>query len=208
MAKLLKEDLPKVIIEPTVHKGTIDPFALFSPPPLETWLEIGFGAGEHMAWQAKNNPNIGIIGCEPFINGIASLLRHSSDQQLSNIRILADDARPFLPKIPDECISRLFILFPDPWPKKKHQDRRIIQNSVLTEFHRILKPGGKLRVATDHQFYLRWILIHFNNHSGFLWTAQTPKDWRSRAIDWPQTRYELKALSAGRKPIFLEYKKV
>ena len=208
MVKLLKEDLPKVIIEPTVHEDIIDPFTLFPRPPLEVWLEIGFGAGEHMAWQAKNNSNIGIIGCEPFINGIASLLRYSSDQQLSNIRILADDARSFLPKIPDECISRLFILFPDPWPKKKHRDRRIIQNSTLMEFHRILKPGGKLRIATDHKIYLRWIVIHFNNHPGFSWTARSPKDWRSRATDWPQTRYELKAMSEGRKPIFLEYQKV
>ena len=207
MEKLIIHQLPKVQIKQVDGELLISTLALFSTNITETWMEIGFGAGEHLAWQADNNPNIGFIGCEPFVNGIASLLRHASNKKLSNIRILPDDVRPFLSHLPDHCISRLFILFPDPWRKRRHKSRRIIQKSTLDEFYRLLKPSSELRIATDDPIYLRWILSHFNSHKGFEWLARRPEHWRIRPNDWPETRYEKKALIAGRSPVFLKYRK-
>jgi tRNA (guanine-N7-)-methyltransferase len=151
---------------------------------------------------------VGFIGCEPFLNGIASLLRDVQNKQLANIRILADDARPFLARLPDNSIDRLFILFPDPWRKKRHENRRIIQKNILDQFYKLLKIGGEFRVATDDPVYLRWILLHLKDHPGFEWLARRPNDWRLRPADWPQTRYEKKALTEGRTPIFLRYQKI
>ena len=138
---------------------------------------------------------------------MASLVRHLVSERLSNVRIFPEDIRLFLNKLPNGCISKIFILFPDPWPKSKHRKRRIIQYETLSEFHRILKPEGKLRIATDHVDYLTWILIHFNNFSGFQWLAKSPKNWRYRVSNWPQTRYEQKAIRQGREPAFLEYRR-
>ena len=208
MEKLITHELPKVQIKQVDGELLASTLDLFLPNITETWMEIGFGAGEHLAWQADNNPNIGFIGCEPFVNGVASLLRHASNKELTNIRILPDDVRPFLSHLPDYCISRLFILFPDPWRKSRHKSRRIIQESTLDEFHRLLKPSSELRIATDDPIYLRWILLHFNNHKGFEWLAQRPEHWRRRSDDWPETRYEKKASIAGRPSVFLKYRKI
>ena len=208
VAKLLEDRLPELLIKTRPNQTEINPLNLFKNPIGRIWLEIGFGAGEHIAWQAKNNPNVGFIGCEPFINGVASLVRHSVSEKLLNIRIVPDDVRPFLIKLPDQSIDRLFVLFPDPWPKRKHRNRRIIQRSTLGEFHRILKPGAKFRIATDHPVYLKWIIIHLSNYEGFSWLARRAQDWRQRSSDWPQTRYELKAITEGRAPIFLEYRRI
>jgi tRNA (guanine-N7-)-methyltransferase len=208
MKELITQELPKIQIKQVPGKLLSSALDLFPTYITEAWMEIGFGAGEHLAWQADNNPNIGFIGCEPFVNGVASLLRHASNKELSNIRILADDVRPFLSHLPDHSINRLFILFPDPWRKNRHKSRRIIQESTLNEFYRLLKPYSELRVATDDPIYLRWILSHFNNHKGFEWLARRPEHWRIRSDDWPETRYEKKALAAGRSPIFLKYRKI
>ena len=170
-------------------------------------MEIGFGAGEHLAWQAEHNPDVGFIGCEPYINGVASLLRHAADKNLSNIRILADDVRPFLDRLPDACLTRLFVLFPDPWPKRRHADRRIVQFETLAKFSRALKPGGELRLATDDPGYLRWMLARATGRSDLRWMARRAEDWRARPEDWPQTRYEAKAIAAGRAPAFLRFQK-
>ena len=208
LAKLLQDQSPNLLLETELNQTKIAPLNLFPNIVDKVWLEIGFGAGEHIAWQAKNNPKIGFIGCEPFINGVASLVRHSVTQSLLNIRIFPDDVRPFLVKLPDQSIDKLFILFPDPWPKRKHRNRRIIQISTLEEFHRILKPGAKFRIATDHPIYLKWIILHLNNCDGFQWLARRAQDWRQRSSDWPQTRYELKAITEGRTPTFLEYQRI
>ncbi len=206
LANLINEDLPKVRIN---RQTPIEnPLELFPRGINDIWMEIGFGAGEHIAQQAEINPSVGFIGCEPFINGVASLLRYVTNKKLPNVRILPDDVRPFLSLLPDHSISRLFILFPDPWRKKRHHSRRIIQRTTLNEFNRLLKVGGELRIATDHPEYLRWILIHLKNNKGFRWLARRPTDWRLRPEDWPETRYEKKALLAGRSPIFLQYKKI
>ena len=205
--KLFRENLHTFLIDVGLESEKIDLNTLFSVKPKEIWLEIGFGGGEHLAWQAKLHPQIGFLGFEPYINGVASLVRYLVSEKLSNVRIFPEDIQPFLTKIPNGCISKIFILFPDPWPKSRHAKRRIIQNQTLLEFHRILKPGGKLRIATDHLDYLNWILIHFKNFNGFKWLAKSPKDWRCRVSNWPQTRYEKKAIEEGRKPAFLEYRK-
>ena len=208
MANLLDNELLDVKINAFDTTYIKNPFDLFSKTTKSIWMEIGFGGGEHISWQAENNPTIGFIGCEPFLNGIASLLRDVKNKKLSNIRILADDARPFLARLPDNSIDRLFILFPDPWRKKRHKNRRIIQKNILDQLHRLLKIGGEFRIATDDPLYLRWILLHLRDHPGFEWLARRPNDWRLRPSDWPQTRYEKKALIEGRAPIFLRYQKI
>ena len=208
MANLLDNELPNVKINSFDTAYIKNPFDLFSKTTKAIWMEIGFGGGEHISWQAENNPSTGFIGCEPFLNGIASLLRDVKNKKLSNIRILADDARPFLARLPDNSIDRLFILFPDPWRKKRHINRRIIQKNILDQLHRLLKVGGEFRIATDDPSYLRWILLHLKDHPGFEWLARRPNDWRLRPSDWPQTRYEKKALIEGRAPIFLRYQKI
>ncbi|MEC7661179.1 MAG: tRNA (guanosine(46)-N7)-methyltransferase TrmB [Pseudomonadota bacterium] len=205
--KLFKENLHTFLVEEGLKSDKIDLTTFFSIKPKKFWLEIGFGGGEHLAWQAKLHPEIGFLGFEPYINGVASLVRHLVSERLSNVRIFPEDIRPFLNKLPNGCISKIFILFPDPWPKSKHRKRRIIQYETLSEFHRILKPKGKLRIATDHVDYLTWILIHFNNFNGFQWVAKSPKNWRCRVSNWPQTRYEQKAIRQGREPAFLEYRR-
>ncbi len=168
-------------------------------------MEIGFGAGEHLAWQAKHNPDVGFIGCEPYINGVARLLKVASTNKLSNIRVLVNDARPFLQLLPNDSLNRLFILFPDPWPKKRHNNRRVIQTTTFSQFRRILRNGGQLRIATDDNAYLSWILICASKFPEFFWNAKQCSDWRRRPEDWPQTRYETKALNAGNLPAFLTF---
>lgn len=172
------------------------------------WLEIGFGGGEHLAAQAEANPDVGFIGCEPFLNGVASLIRHAERRGLENIRILADDARQLLPFLPDGSIGRIFVLFGDPWPKRRHHGRRIVQHETVAEFHRLLRPGGELRLASDDMPYLRWMLARATAHPGFRWLVDRPADWRERGRDWPQTRYEAKALAEGRQPAFLRFRRI
>ncbi|MDG2284742.1 MAG: tRNA (guanosine(46)-N7)-methyltransferase TrmB [Alphaproteobacteria bacterium] len=207
MQTLLRDMLPKITIPASQADQPIQPSELFAEPMREIWMEIGFGAGEHLAWQAEQNPDIGFIGCEPYINGVASLLRHAADRGLSNIRILPDDVRPFLDRLPGACLARLFVLFPDPWPKRRHQERRIVQRETLNKFIRLLVPGGELRLATDDPQYLRWMLVRATGRTDLDWQARCPADWRVRPDDWPGTRYEAKAIEEGRPPAFLRFQK-
>ncbi len=178
---------------------------LFTPPLQQTWLEIGFGAGEHLIWQARAHPHVGMIGCEPFINGVARVLSQIHDQQLTNIRLFPDDARPLIDHLPRRCLDRVFVLFPDPWPKRRHHKRRLFNVGFLDSLGRVMKPGAMLRVATDHQAYLRWILAHLSRHSAFQWTARGPQDWCARTPDWPETRYEKKARAVQRPCLYLSF---
>lgn len=175
----------------------------------ETWLEIGFGGGEHLAEQAQARPETCFIGAEPFVNGVASLLTHIDAGAIKNIRLWPDDVRLLLKRLPDASIDQLVILFPDPWPKKRHWGRRIIGPETIPEFSRILKPGGRLRVATDHAGYLEWILALLCPHTAFSWLAERPEDWRVRPDlpedPWPATRYERKSLAG--KPHYLVFEK-
>lgn len=199
--RLVEELLPEVRIDPL----QANPSAHFDNAVRAVWLEIGFGGGEHLAWQARNNPDIGFIGCETFINGIAKLLGAIEDVGLQNIRIHNGDARNLLDNLNEHVLERAFLLFPDPWPKRRHHKRRFINRQTLDALHRVLRPGGVLRVASDMPDYIRWTLCEIHRHRGFEWRAARPDDWRIRPPDWPQTRYEAKALKEDRTPIYLEF---
>lgn len=183
----------------------LDPFSLFPHPVREVWLEIGFGGGEHLAAQAKANPDVGFIGAEPFINGIAKLVRSIEAEGLTNIRIYGDDVRPFLERLPTGCLSRAFLLFPDPWPKARHARRRFICPENLAALARLLKLGAQFRVASDDMSYIRWTLRHAPVHPAFSWAVQGPADWRHRWADASPSRYEEKALRQGRHPKYLTF---
>ena len=202
---LLEEDLPDLAITPADCGSPLDLRHHFDAPAGALWMEIGFGAGEHLAWQAERHPEVSFVGCEPYLNGVASLLRAVAKTGLGNVRIIADDVRPLLGRLPDACLDRLFILFPDPWPKQRHRHRRLVQWESVAEFYRLLRPGAEIRLATDDPQYLHWILVRLTAHPGFAWQARRPRDWHSRPPDWPATRYERKAISAGRQPAFLRF---
>jgi tRNA (guanine-N7-)-methyltransferase len=201
---LIETLLPRLAIA-LPKSGKLDPRALFPHLPDEIWLEIGFGGGEHLAEQAHSHPEIGFIGCEVFLNGIATLLAQLSAREIENVRIHPEDARDLLDALPDASLDRVFLLFPDPWPKRRHAGRRFIQPGSLDLLARLMKPGAELRVASDDPTYIGWAMAHLVRHRAFRWAAQGPADWRARPPDWPQTRYESKALREGRQPIFLRF---
>lgn len=180
---------------------------VFASDVHDVWLEIGFGGGEHLACQAETNPQAGIIGCEPFVNGVAKLLCEIEDRSLANVRVYDNDARDLLAWLPGASIARAFILFPDPWPKRRHWKRRFIGPETLAELARVIKPGGELRFATDSGLYARAVLTLMRRQRDFTWEAEGPRDWRVRPDDWPSTRYEEKAVRAGRRPCYLRFRK-
>jgi tRNA (guanine-N7-)-methyltransferase len=187
--------------------GLLDPATLFKAAPREIWLEIGFGGGEHLAEQAERHPEIGFLGCEVFENGIAKLLGEVDRRDLTNVRIYADDARPLLAALVACSIRRVFILFPDPWPKARHHKRRLVAPPTLDRLAEIMTDRAELRLATDDSNYFSWMLEHTTHHQAFSWTARRPADWRERPADWPATRYENKARKAGRVPGFLRFER-
>jgi tRNA (guanine-N7-)-methyltransferase len=203
---LWREVLPRFAI-PGDLQALADPPPLFPTPVRDIWLEIGFGGGEHLVWQAKAHPDVGFLGCEPFEDGVIKLLSAIEEEGLTNIRVLAGDARPVLRLLPPAGIGRVFILFPDPWPKKRHHKRRLVSVATLDEIARILKPGGELRMATDAAEYASAMLQAAVHNKALTWTARGPQDWRRRPQDWPQTRYEAKAVTAGRHCYFLRFER-
>lgn len=188
----------------SVMQGPIDLQKLF-PEAAHFALEVGFGGGEHLAEQARLHPDTGYIGCEPFENGVAKLLTQVQAGRLRNVRVVPDDARDILMRLPDASLSNVFVLFPDPWPKLRHHKRRFIQKRTLDQIFRLLKPGGELRIATDHVDYGQWALMHLMRDNRFEWAATRAADWRVRPDDWVATRYEQKALRAGRSCIYLRF---
>lgn len=196
--------MPEVAIE---LETAATPNALFDFQPKELWLEIGFGGGEHIAWQAAANPEIGLIGAEPFVNGVASLLGHIDREKISNIRVWADDVRPLLDALPDAIFTRVFILHPDPWPKRRHANRRIVSQPALDSLARLMTDNGLLRVASDVPSYVDWTLFQLGQRQDFAWTARCPADWRNPPADWPATRYETKTSSEGRPPTYLQFRR-
>jgi tRNA (guanine-N7-)-methyltransferase len=160
----------------------------------ELWLEVGFGAGEHLFELAAKNPNVGLIGAEPYESGVAKLLSKLAATPLPNIRIYEGDGRDIIAALPDASLSRFFLLFPDPWPKTRHHKRRFLQMEMLDELARVLRPDAELRFATDDKSYLAYALERLMAHPAFEWTAKGPGDWKLRPADWPPTRYEAKAI--------------
>lgn len=202
--RLMAEVLPT--LQPDLSRPVRGPIgSLYNPSLAQVWLEIGFGGAEHLIWQAEHNPGVGFIGCEPFEDGVAKALIGIEEKGLSNIRLHPDDARNLLRWLPENSIDRAFILFPDPWPKKRHAKRRLISPHLLDLLARVMRPGAELRIGTDIGDYLRTILIAFQGQSRFRWSARTPSDWRHRPADWPPTRYEHKAVREGRRCYYLSF---
>ncbi len=200
---LLDDLLPELRI--AVPEAPLDPRTLFSFPVTSVRLEIGFGGGEHLARQALANPDVGFIGAEVFLNGVASLVRHIHELGLKNVRIFNEDVRRLLPHLPDASLARVSLLFPDPWPKARHAKRRFVGPENLPEVARLIPAGGEFRVASDHPVYIEWALMHLSADPNFAWTAKGPEDWRTRPADSTPTRYEEKAGKEGRKPVFLNF---
>ncbi len=171
------------------------------------WLEIGFGGGRHLAAQAAAHPDIAMIGCEPFVNGVAALLSLIDAQGQKNIRIFDDDARHLLDALPAAAIDRVFVLFPDPWPKRRHHKRRFMAPGNLDSLARVMKDGAELRFASDHMEYVRWTLDQVTRHPGFQWPARSARDWRHPPPDWFETRYEAKAREQGLRCVYLRFQR-
>ncbi|MEL6371622.1 MAG: tRNA (guanosine(46)-N7)-methyltransferase TrmB [Pseudomonadota bacterium] len=209
-ARLMDELLPRVAIH-VPETGKIDLDAIFPGADVTSTkrvqLELGFGGGEHLAWQAANAPDVGFIGAEPFVNGVAKLLSEIDERGLTNVRVLHGDGRPLMEALPDQSLERIYVLHPDPWPKTRHHKRRIISPWFFKEAARLVIPGGTLRIASDIPDYIRWTLMHAQGAPAFTWTAERASDWHVRPDDWPQTRYEAKSLREGRQPAYLIYER-
>jgi tRNA (guanine-N7-)-methyltransferase len=192
-ATLLRDVLPRASFDPA------------APPAGATWLEIGFGGGEHLLWQARQNPEVALLGCEPYEDGVIKVLTAVEAEGLVNVRVHMGDARDVLRALPVSSIDLAFILFPDPWPKRKHRKRRLVNPSLLDLLARTMKQGAELRIATDIGDYARTILEAFEREPRYSWQAQSPADWRVRPPDWPETRYESKAAAAGRQSYYFRF---
>jgi tRNA (guanine-N7-)-methyltransferase len=201
-ARLVETLLPRLRVDPG---GDLAAFRQRYP---ELWLEIGFGGGEHLAARARAHPEIGFIGCEPFLNGMAKLLAVVEQEGLQNIRVWDDDVTKLLPRLPAGAFRVVSILYPDPWPKRRQRKRRLVSDETLAALARLIVPGGELRFATDIDDYAGWTLARILRSRDFRWRAQGPEDWRRPWAGWPGTRYEAKALREGRVPSYLTFERV
>lgn len=219
---LLENFLPRIRV--TADKK-LNLSACFEQPKKEYRLEIGFGDGEHLAALSQDMPDCGFLGVEVYQNGVANLLTlmtglkdgNSDDlaegakllpQRVDNVRVYDDDVRLLFDALPDSVFDKVYLLFPDPWPKTKHAGRRFINPDNLRVLARIIKKGGILQVATDHPVYKRWTLDTMHVCKDFVWTAKTSDDWRYPPADWHETKYQRKALREGRRPVFFEFRRV
>ena len=179
--------------------------SMFAAPVEDVWLEIGFGGGEHLFWQAEHHPAIGFIGCEPFMSGVAKLVRSVDEAGLGTVRLHDDDANHVLDWLPEASIGRVFVLFPDPWPKKRHRKRRFLHEHGLSKLARVLRIGGELRFATDIADYAAMVATSVAGRADF---AARPGLFAERPVDWPLTRYAEKAMAAGRECQFFRFERV
>ncbi|MSO65003.1 MAG: tRNA (guanosine(46)-N7)-methyltransferase TrmB [Alphaproteobacteria bacterium] len=203
----LAERLPALTVVLPELPGSLVPDRLFPQAVMDVWLEIGFGSGEHLRRQASDHPAVGFIGCEPYVNGLAAMLHGLETQPGDNIRLYADEAAKLLEALAEASIGRIFLLFPDPWAKRRHHKRRFVSPPNLDRLARILKDGAEWRFASDHGEYVRWALWHARRHPAFEWLAHGPSDWRNRPSDWPATRYEEKAARAERASSYLRFRR-
>ena len=207
--RYLDEDLPKLRLggvdwDENPDRASIDMKARFGTGPV--WLEIGFGSGEHLVHQAQANPHVSFIGCEPYINGVATLLGKIRKAGVNNITVHPGDARDLFDVLPDDAIEKAFLLYPDPWAKARHHRRRFVTPEHLGPLHQVLRAGSTFRVATDIADYVRQTLEEVPK-AGFEWLAEGPEDWREAWDDWLSTRYEQKALREGRTPHYLTFRR-
>lgn len=203
-ARLMEELLPRL----RLPAGPIADLAdLFAQPPRDLWMEIGFGGGEHLVANALAHQDIGFIGCEPFVNGMAKAVAAIDQHGIGNIRLWDEDAGVLLDRLPAASVARVYLLYPDPWPKKRHFKRRFVSPQNLDRLARVIRPGGELRFATDIPSYGDWALRHLADHPDFTWTARRADDWRIAWDGWTSTRYEQKALAAGRVPNYFIFER-
>jgi tRNA (guanine-N7-)-methyltransferase len=203
-AQALAEFLPKFAID--IAAAPPEPLtALFGVPVGEVRLEIGFGGGEHLLYRARTEPSTGFIGVEPFVNGMARLMQALGEAPLDNIRVYGDDATRVLDWLPPASIAEIDLLYPDPWPKRRHWKRRFVSELNLDRFARVVRPGGLFRFASDIDTYINWTLLNCRAHGAFEWLASSADDWRNPYPGWPGTRYEAKAMREGRRPAYLTF---
>jgi len=202
--ELVQNLLPAIRVVP--GRALSDQFP--NPQARETWLEIGFGGGEHLAAQARAHRDVNFIGCEPFVNGMAKLLAVVEQERLDNVRVWDDDVTDLLPTLPDASFDRVYILYPDPWPKRRQRKRRLVSDETLEVLARVMKPGAELRFASDIDDYIGWVLARTLHSRHFRWTATRADDWRKPYEGWPGTRYEAKAIREGRVPSYLTFERV
>ncbi len=194
------------LMETLYPKIAFDPVRSFDPSPFQdVWLELGFGGAEHLIWQAEHNPDTLIIGAEPFLNGVAKAVSGVDDNGLENLRLYMGDGREVMDALPDGSLSRMFVLFPDPWPKARHNKRRIITPEFVSDVYRLVKPGGIFRFGSDIIDYVDWTLTRVKAHGGFHFEPAAKENWLVRPDDWPQTRYEAKAIREGRTCHYFEF---
>ena len=200
-AALVEEMLPTLSVP---EEGPLDAMRLFGEDrPLQ--VEIGFGAGEHLAGQAEATPGTGFIGCEPFLNGVVGALGHIRDRGLTNVRLHMGDALEVIERLPDASLERVYLLHPDPWPKARHAKRRMMNHGPLDTIARKLRSGGEFRLGTDDPTYCHWSMMIMNGRDDFEWQARTPADFLTRPADWPETRYERKARRQGHEVWYFRY---
>jgi tRNA (guanine-N7-)-methyltransferase len=199
-AALIQDLLPALAIPAPAAGESLDPRRLFPHAVDAVWLEVGFGAGEHLAAQAEAHRATGFIGAETYVNGIAGLLARIREVRLDNLRLWPADIRLLLPAFPRGSVARVFVLFPDPWPKARHHKRRLVAAPFLDDLARVMAPGAELRVATDDEDYAGWVGEQLAAHPAY--TAVPGADPRRRPADWMPTRYETKALEQGRAPLY------
>jgi tRNA (guanine-N7-)-methyltransferase len=180
---------------------------MFARPVAGVRLEIGFGGGEHLLSEIRRHPDIGFIGVEPFVNGMAKLVSALADEWHDNVRLHDDDATVLLDWLPEASVEQIDLLYPDPWPKRRHWKRRFVSKVNLDRFSRVLKPGGIFRFASDIDTYINWTLLHCRAHPAFEWPAETAADWHDPYPGWPGTRYEAKAIREGRTPAYLTFRR-
>jgi tRNA (guanine-N7-)-methyltransferase len=202
-SELYETGLDALTVKLPAPDTELDPRAVFAERPENVWLEIGFGGGEHLAAQAARHPDIGFIGCEPFINGVSSLLVLLDEHEVRNVRIVTEDARLLLKALPEGAIDRAFLLFPDPWPKRRHEGRRFINPEALDLLARCLADNAEFRIATDHAVLQEWMPARMAEHPAFRLETHATE----RPEGWAPTRYEAKALRQGRRPIYLTYRR-
>jgi tRNA (guanine-N7-)-methyltransferase len=203
-AALVERLLPRLSVPET---GALDAATLFGADrPLQ--VEVGFGRGEHLAGQAAMRPDHGLIGCEPFLDGVVGALMKIDELGLSNVRLHMGDAIDVLERLPDASLERVYLLHPDPWPKARHAKRRFMNDGPIDLISAKLKAGGEFRFGTDHPVYCRWAMMVMGRRHDLRWQAESPRDFLVRPDDWPETRYEAKARRDGREVWYFRYVRI